>query len=306
MAVRMTQFAVSSGFFRFDEALCKRLEDKVFSPSDAAHGQPWARRAARRAWLGTGWRLQARDKRVRSGRPLVASVALLGLMAALLLQTSYADVFKYVDQQGNVFFSDEPLTSTGLRLEWKRTATRLEAQNRQRSESAAQLEEAEAQARLQQEASLADIYQHQPAEPVSGSMWVRRMRYQPLIEAAAYRHGVLPELLHAVIRTESAYKPNALSHAGACGLMQLMPATAERFRVTQIWDPAQNIEGGAAYLRFLLDLFDNNLRLALAGYNAGEGAVQRYGNQIPPYKETQNYVRKVLQFLLAEEGWRQS
>ncbi len=309
MAVRMTQFAVSSGLFRFGEALCKRLEDKVFSPPDAAHGQPWARRTARCAWLGTslgnGRRLKARDKRVRSGGSLLASAALLGLMTALLLQTAHADVFKYVDQQGNVFFSDEPLTRTGLRLEWKRTATRLEAQNRQRSESA-QLEEPEAQARLQQEASLADIYQHQPAEPVSGSMWVRRMRYQPLIEAAAYRHGVLPELLHAVIRTESAYKPNALSHAGACGLMQLMPATAERFRVTQIWDPAQNIEGGAAYLRFLLDLFDNNLRLALAGYNAGEGAVQRYGNQIPPYKETQNYVRKVLQFLLAEEGWRQS
>jgi soluble lytic murein transglycosylase-like protein len=111
----------------------------------------------------------------------------------------------------------------------------------------------------------------------------------------------MPELLHAVIRAESAYQPNALSHAGACGLMQLMPATAARFRVRNIWDPAENIEGGATYLRFLMDLFDNDLRLALAGYNAGENAVKRYGNQIPPYPETQNYVRKVLQFLWAEQ-----
>ncbi len=111
----------------------------------------------------------------------------------------------------------------------------------------------------------------------------------------------MPELLHAVIRAESAYQPNALSHAGACGLMQLMPATAKRFKVQNIWDPAENIEGGATYLRFLMDLFGNDLRLALAGYNAGENAVKRYDNQIPPYSETQNYVRKVLQFLWAEQ-----
>jgi len=297
MAVRITQFAVSSRLFRFVEALCKRLEDKAFSYS-ALLGRP-----------GDGLRLQAPSDRILRKGFLIASVGLLGLVAILSLRTAHADVFKYVDQQGNVFFSDEPLTAAGLKLEWKRTATRLAAQNRQQSASA-QLKQSEVQARLdarlQQETSLAEIAEHRSAEPVSGSMWIRRMRYQPLIEAAAYRHGLLPELLHAVIRTESAYKPNALSHAGACGLMQLMPATAERFRVTQIWDPAQNIEGGAAYLRFLLDLFDHDLRLALAGYNAGEGAVKRYGNQIPPYKETQNYVRKVLQFLLAEEGSRQS
>jgi soluble lytic murein transglycosylase-like protein len=84
--------------------------------------------------------------------------------------------------------------------------------------------------------------------------------------------------------------------------MQLMPATARRFGVRDIWDPAQNIEGGATYLRFLLDLFNNDLRLALAGYNAGEGAVKKYGNEIPPYRETQNYVRKVLSFLSTERA----
>ncbi|MBK5939274.1 transglycosylase SLT domain-containing protein [Halochromatium roseum] len=236
---------------------------------------------------------------------LVAS----SLVVVLATESVSADVFKYVDQHGNVFFSDEPLTSAGLKLEWKRTATRLAAQNREQSESIRR-KQAEVNARLkalsEAEAAAAEVYKKRPVAPVSGSMWARRTRYQPLIESAARRHGLLPELLHAVIRTESAYKPDALSHAGACGLMQLMPATAERFRVTEIWDPAQNIEGGAAYLRFLLNLFDNDIRLALAGYNAGEGAVKRYGNQIPPFPETQNYVRKVLQFLWAEEESRQS
>ena len=114
----------------------------------------------------------------------------------------------------------------------------------------------------------------------------------------------MPALLHAVIRTESAYQPNALSHAGACGLMQLMPQTAARFNVRDIWDPAENIRGGATYLRLLLDMFDNDLRLALAAYNAGENAVKRYGNEIPPYQETQDYVRRVLRFLWTEaEAW---
>jgi len=240
---------------------------------------------------------------------LAAGLVVPGMIALLAPAGVCADVFKYVDQHGNVFFSDEPLTGSGLKLEWKRTATRLAAQNREQSASLRRKQveiNARLAARLETKTATAALYEQRPAEPVSGSMWVRRMRYQPLIERAARRHGLVPELLHAVIRTESAYKPNALSHAGACGLMQLMPGTAERFRVTEIWDPEQNIEGGAAYLRFLLDLFDNDLRLALAGYNAGEGAVKRYGNQIPPYPETQNYVRKVLQFLWTEEESRQS
>ncbi len=238
-----------------------------------------------------------------------AGLSTLGLAAALTSGTLSADVYKYVDKQGNIFFSDEPLTSAGLKLEWKRTATRLAAQNREQSASIRRKQaevKARVEARSKAETAAAELHKQRPAKPVSGSMWVRRQRYQPLIESAAHRHGLVPELLHAVIRTESAYKPNALSHAGACGLMQLMPGTAERFRVTEIWNPAQNIEGGAAYLRFLLDLFDNDLRLALAGYNAGEGAVKRYGNQIPPFPETQNYVRKVLQFFLAEQESRRS
>jgi len=223
-----------------------------------------------------------------------------GLVLTALAATGVADVYKYVDNEGNIFFSDEPLRGAQLRLEWKRTAKRLVAENKQQS-AAARQRQAEAQARL---GSGADLYALRPAHPVSGTMSVRRARYDQLIEQAARRHGLMPALLHAVIRTESAYQPNALSHAGACGLMQLMPQTAARFNVRDIWDPAENIRGGATYLRLLLDMFDNDLRLALAAYNAGENAVKRYGNEIPPYQETQDYVRRVLRFLWTEaEAW---
>ena len=107
------------------------------------------------------------------------------------------------------------------------------------------------------------------------------------------RNGVDPLLLYSVMHQESSFKSHALSPKGARGLMQLMPGTAARFGVTSIFDPRQNIEGGARYLRFLLDRFDGDVNLALAGYNAGEGAVEKYGWQIPPYAETQEYVRRI-------------
>jgi soluble lytic murein transglycosylase-like protein len=138
-------------------------------------------------------------------------------------------------------------------------------------------------------------------EAPSQSATKRRSEHARLIEATARQYGLVPELLHAVIRTESAYNAGAVSSAGAIGLMQLMPGTAARYKVGDIWAPAANVRGGAAYLRDLLDMFDQDLRLALAGYNAGEGAVIKYGRQIPPYPETQQYVRKVLQFLWDEQ-----
>jgi len=107
------------------------------------------------------------------------------------------------------------------------------------------------------------------------------------------RNLVDPKLLYAIMHQESTFKPRALSNKGARGLMQLMPGTAVRFGVNSIWDPKQNIEGGSRYMRFLLDTFDGNVELALAGYNAGEGAVMKYGNRIPPYSETQEYVRRI-------------
>ena len=101
---------------------------------------------------------------------------------------------------------------------------------------------------------------------------------------------------HAVISAESGYNPGAISRAGAKGLMQLMPDTARRFGVQDIMDPAQNIHGGVKYLRQLLTMFNGNLELTLAAYNAGENAVIRNGNRIPQYAETVNYVPKVLDF----------
>ncbi len=107
------------------------------------------------------------------------------------------------------------------------------------------------------------------------------------------RNSVDPLLLYSIMHQESSFKPRAMSYKGARGLMQLMPPTASRFGVTNIWDPKQNIEGGARYMRFLLGLFSGDVRLALAGYNAGEGAVMKYGNKVPPYSETREYVRRI-------------
>ena len=107
------------------------------------------------------------------------------------------------------------------------------------------------------------------------------------------RHGVDPVLLYAIMHRESSFKKRALSHKGASGLMQLMPATARRFGVTNIWDPRQNVEAGARYMRVLLNMFDGSIPLALAGYNAGEGAVLKYGRRVPPYRETTEYVRRI-------------
>ena len=119
-------------------------------------------------------------------------------------------------------------------------------------------------------------------------------RYSPLIETASKTHNVDIALVHAVITAESGYNPSAVSRAGARGLMQLMPETAKRFGVQNIHDPAENIQGGVKYLRELLTMFNGNKELAVAAYNAGENAVIRHGNRIPPYAETTHYVPKVL------------
>lgn len=114
-----------------------------------------------------------------------------------------------------------------------------------------------------------------------------------LIVESGRRHGVDPVLLYAIMHQESSFKQRAISHKGARGYMQLMPATAARFGVTNIYDPRQNIDAGAKYVRWLLNFFGGDVRLALAGYNAGEGAVLKYGRRIPPYSETQEYMRRI-------------
>jgi soluble lytic murein transglycosylase-like protein len=129
-----------------------------------------------------------------------------------------------------------------------------------------------------------------PAPYASG----RRSAYERLVVETSRQYGLDPRLLHAVIAVESGYDARAVSRAGAMGLMQLMPTTARRWGVTNPFDARQNLRGGAGHLRRLLQVFEGDLRLSLAAYNAGEGAVRRHGNRIPCNAETPRYVHAVL------------
>lgn len=130
-----------------------------------------------------------------------------------------------------------------------------------------------------------------PLKPLS-----RVAGYDTIVDEVSRTYGLESALLHAVIAVESRYNPKAVSRKGAVGLMQLMPQTAQRYGVADSFDPRQNLVGGARYLRDLLRMFNNDIRLALAAYNAGEQAVMRHGNRIPPYDETRRYVPLVLDF----------
>jgi hypothetical protein len=133
----------------------------------------------------------------------------------------------------------------------------------------------------------------QQMNPSMGGFTTGNSDVDNFIVDSGKRNSVDPLLLYSIMHQESSFKQRAMSYKGARGLMQLMPPTAARFGVSNIWDPKQNIEGGARYMRFLLDLFSGDVSLALAGYNAGEGAVIKYGYNVPPYSETQEYVRRI-------------
>ncbi|MFB3817756.1 MAG: lytic transglycosylase domain-containing protein [Candidatus Methylomirabilales bacterium] len=139
-------------------------------------------------------------------------------------------------------------------------------------------------------------FQPLPAFGLPPSVDIVRGQYADLIDQIAAQHAVDPQLVRAIIRVESNFEPLAISRKGAQGLMQLMPATAGRFAVGNPFDPAENIRGGVRYLRTLLDMFPGKLSLALAAYNAGENAVLKHRG-IPPYRETQDYVARVLKHL---------
>jgi len=126
-----------------------------------------------------------------------------------------------------------------------------------------------------------------PGKQMSGG------QYDQIINEASQQYGVPAALIKAVVKNESNFNPNARSHCGAQGLMQLMPGTARDLGVLNAYDPAQNIDGGAKYIRQLLDRFNGDLTKAIAGYNAGPGAVEQHGG-VPPYEETQDYVVKVM------------
>jgi soluble lytic murein transglycosylase-like protein len=134
----------------------------------------------------------------------------------------------------------------------------------------------------------------QSGEYYDSMLLARATQYDSIIEKAALSSAVEANLLRAVIVVESGFNSRAVSKRGAVGLMQLMPATATRFGVSNPYDPKQNVHAGARYLKFLMDRFGQNVRLALAAYNAGEEAVDRNGGQIPPFAETMAYVPRVL------------
>lgn len=234
--------------------------------------------------------------RVRS--QLVLAVSVLSVLAMTVAQ---ADIYKYVDEKGNTYFTDSPVAGPRFHLVWKRESERLVVENRKRLAS---VERAinRLLGRTPGPGTVPPVAREVQGSAADQSVAVRRARFERLIDAYARVYGLSPQLLHAVIRTESAYNHEAVSRAGAEGLMQLMPGTAARYGVKDSFNPVENVRGGAAYLRDLLDMFGQDLKLALAGYNAGENAVIRNGNQIPPYAETQNYVRQVLQYFWSERS----
>lgn len=195
------------------------------------------------------------------------AAACLIAMLLLLPDPGVAAVYRYVDKQGRTHYTDQPEHGGYRKLvkTWKGW--------REPSFDARQFRE-------------------------------NQKRFAPLLAEMSRTHNLPDALLHAVVTAESAYDPDALSSAGALGLMQLMPGTAQRFGVANRSNPRANVDGGTRYLKQLLEQFGNDLRLALAAYNAGENAVIRHGRKIPPYPETQRYVRKVLDYYrkYREEG----
>lgn len=185
----------------------------------------------------------------------------MALVATLYSPVSQAVVYKYVGPGDVIHYTNTPIKSAGYTLVWRSAAF---------------------------EAKRSKIN-------ISG-FERNRNKFGELVEETAKNLQLQPALLHAVVRVESLYDPEAKSRAGAVGLMQLMPETAQRYGVANRRNPSQNLYGGARYLKDLLELYQYDLRLALAAYNAGEEAVKRYGYQVPPFPETQQYVEKVLNF----------
>ncbi len=193
---------------------------------------------------------------------LARSLSVLALLLAANAEAASGDIFAYTDPSGVTHFTNVPMDS------------------RYRLVQAAPLEPSADRPRA--------------SVPREVDWAARAGTYSHMIDRAAKKSALQPALLRAVIAIESAFNPRAVSSAGAQGLMQLHPDTARRYGVGDAFDPEQNLSGGARYLSDLMRRYHNNLELVLAAYNAGEQAVDRYGRQIPPYRETQAYVPAVL------------
>ncbi len=218
------------------------------------------------ASLWTTARLVTRNRRRPGG---LFSTCLAAFLSAVFLGTAHADVYKYRDDNGVTHLTNVPKETANAPYElWRKSeATKPKAWQ--------------------------DGYRVLPR--------LDRESYAEQVSRFAELYEVDPALVRAVIHAESAFRPDAVSPKGAGGLMQLMPATAERFDVADRFNPDQNIAGGVAYLALLLDMFDGDRELAVAAYNAGENAVTRHDG-IPPYKETRTYVKRVMQLQAAYAG----
>lgn len=193
------------------------------------------------------------------------------LLALLIWQEACADVYKYIDNSGHIYYTDQPKNRAYKLIIKSRPSPFFRSKN--------------------SFSNIGNIGSSYSARPYTGA---NKAKFNELIAQTAQRHQLDERLLHAVIQTESAYNSTAVSSKGAVGLMQLMPDTARRFGVMDRNDPDQNVDGGARYLKYLLSLFPSNIDLVIAAYNAGEHAVINHNNTIPPYPETVNYVKQVL------------
>ncbi|SJZ97094.1 protein of unknown function [Trichlorobacter thiogenes] len=186
-------------------------------------------------------------------------LGLLFLSAVVFPAPSCADIYRYEDEEGVVHFTDAP-TDKKFKIFMRD---------------------------LRKDRQLRTHFRLTSGNP---------QEFEHLITAASAKYGVSASLIRAVIQAESGYNPQAVSRAGAGGLMQLMPGTAKHLKVADRFNPSQNVDGGVRYLKFLLDTFKGDVSLALAAYNAGLSKVAKYGG-IPPYEETRTYVSRVLSYM---------
>lgn len=204
----------------------------------------------------------------------VTIILALALFVCMPVPPAGADIYQYVDENGVLHFTNV----NGGGKNHKRVRSEPEAPR---------------------EAATAP--KSRPASSVPSASMNIPAAYLELINSACDRHGIDPSLVHAIVKVESDFNPYALSRKGAMGLMQLMPQTAVDMNIKNSFNPAENIDGGVKYLRYLIDRYEGNLSLALAAYNSGETAVKRWGT-VPPFKETQNYVKRILKIYNGGNG----